>query len=79
LTPAIVTDIAAIILRLGTATLIGAAIGLNRDLHVRTLGLVGLASARAALASRRAAAKLSIQPTPAASFQEVLMASLGQA
>jgi len=42
-------------LRLGGATLIGAAIGLNRDLHgksigVRTLGLVGLASAIAAVA-----------------------------
>jgi putative Mg2+ transporter-C (MgtC) family protein len=43
-------DFAEVILRLGAATLIGAAIGLNRDLHgkpigVRTLGLVGLASA----------------------------------
>jgi putative Mg2+ transporter-C (MgtC) family protein len=43
-------DFAEVILRLGGATLIGAAIGLNRDLHgkpigVRTLGLVGLASA----------------------------------
>jgi putative Mg2+ transporter-C (MgtC) family protein len=49
------TDLAEIILRLGGATLIGAAIGLNRDLHgkpigVRTLGLVGLASAIAVLA-----------------------------
>ncbi len=49
------TDLAEIILRLGGATLIGAAIGLNRDLHgkpigVRTLGLVGLASAVAVLA-----------------------------
>jgi putative Mg2+ transporter-C (MgtC) family protein len=49
------TDLADVILRLGGATLIGAAIGLNRDLHgkpigVRTLGLVGLASAMAVLA-----------------------------
>ena len=49
------TDVADVILRLGAATLIGAAIGLNRDLHgkpigVRTLGLVGLASAMATLA-----------------------------
>ena len=48
-------DPAEVILRLGAATLIGAAIGLNRDLHgkaigVRTLGLVGLASAMATLA-----------------------------
>ena len=48
-------EFADIILRLGGATLIGAAIGLNRDLHgkpigVRTLGLVGLASAMATLA-----------------------------
>jgi putative Mg2+ transporter-C (MgtC) family protein len=39
-----------IVLRLGAATLAGAAIGLNRDLHskpigLRTLGLVGLAAA----------------------------------
>jgi putative Mg2+ transporter-C (MgtC) family protein len=49
------TDLADVILRVGGATLIGAAIGLNRDLHgkpigVRTLGLVGLASAIAVLA-----------------------------
>jgi putative Mg2+ transporter-C (MgtC) family protein len=49
------TDFAQIILRLVAATLIGAAIGLNRDLRgkpigVRTLGLVGLASAIAVLA-----------------------------
>src|SRR5215471_14449000 len=48
-------DLAEVILRLGGATLIGAAIGLNRDLRnkpigVRTLGLVGLASAMAVLA-----------------------------
>jgi len=48
-------DLPEVILRLGAATLIGAAIGLNRDLHgkpigVRTLGLVGLASAMAPLA-----------------------------
>jgi putative Mg2+ transporter-C (MgtC) family protein len=47
-------DLVDIVLRLGGATLIGAAIGLNRDLHgkpigVRTLGLVGLASAMATL------------------------------
>jgi putative Mg2+ transporter-C (MgtC) family protein len=48
------TDLADIILRLGAATLIGAAVGLNRDLRgkpigVRTLGLVGLASAIAVI------------------------------
>jgi putative Mg2+ transporter-C (MgtC) family protein len=45
-----------ITLRLGGATLIGMAIGLNRDLHgkptgVRTLGLVGLGAALVILAS----------------------------
>jgi len=45
-----------IFLRLGAATLIGAVIGLNRDLHgkptgVRTLGLVGLGAALVVLAS----------------------------
>jgi putative Mg2+ transporter-C (MgtC) family protein len=44
-------------LRLGAAMLIGAAIGLNRDLHgkptgVRTLGLVGLGAALVVLASQ---------------------------
>src|SRR5215470_11580934 len=48
-------DFTDIVLRLGAATVIGGAIGLNRDLHgkpigVRTLGLVGLASAIATLA-----------------------------
>jgi len=45
-----------IALRLGAATFIGVAIGLNRDLHgkstgVRTLGLVGLGAALVILAS----------------------------
>jgi putative Mg2+ transporter-C (MgtC) family protein len=45
-----------IALRLAAATLVGAVIGLNRDLHgkptgVRTLGLVGLGSALVVLAS----------------------------
>ena len=44
-----------IALRLGAATLVGVALGLNRDLHgkptgVRTLGLVGLGSALIVLA-----------------------------
>jgi putative Mg2+ transporter-C (MgtC) family protein len=48
-------DIAEIVLRLGAAMLVGAALGLNRDLHskptgVRTLGLVGLGSALAVMA-----------------------------
>jgi putative Mg2+ transporter-C (MgtC) family protein len=48
-------DAAEIFLRLAVATLAGAALGLNRDLHgkptgVRTLGLVGLASAMVVLA-----------------------------
>ena len=43
-----------IALRLGVATLVGVALGLNRDLHgkatgVRTLGLVGLGAAVAVL------------------------------
>jgi putative Mg2+ transporter-C (MgtC) family protein len=48
-------DATDIVLRLGLAALAGAALGLNRDLHgkptgVRTLGLVGLASAMIAIA-----------------------------
>ena len=45
-----------IVLRLGLATFVGAALGLNRELHgkatgVRTLGLVGLGSALAVMAA----------------------------
>ena len=45
-----------IVLRLGLAALVGAALGLNRELHgkptgVRTLGLVGLGSALAVMAA----------------------------
>ena len=45
-----------ILIRLGAATVIGGAVGLNRELHhkstgVRTLGLVGLGSALAVIAS----------------------------
>ena len=48
-------DLFEIILRLAAATLVGVALGLNRDLHgkptgVRTLGLVGLGSALAVMA-----------------------------
>jgi putative Mg2+ transporter-C (MgtC) family protein len=48
-------DTADIVVRLGLAALAGAAFGLNRDLHgkptgVRTLGLVGLATALAVIA-----------------------------
>ncbi len=48
-------DLWDIAFRLGAAALIGAALGLNRDLHgkptgVRTLGLVGLGAALAVLA-----------------------------
>jgi putative Mg2+ transporter-C (MgtC) family protein len=48
-------DATDILVRLGLAAVAGAAIGLNRDLHgkptgVRTLGLVGLASALAVMA-----------------------------
>jgi len=48
-------DTLEIALRLGAATLVGAALGLNRDLHnkptgVRTLGLVGLGAAVVVLA-----------------------------
>jgi len=49
-------DWSEIVLRLGVATLAGGAIGLNRDLHgkpigLRTLGLVGLATAMVVLLS----------------------------
>src|SRR5438132_3101455 len=54
-------DILEVILRVGAATLAGAALGLNRDLHgkptgVRTLGLVALGAAVAVLAIRTSSA-----------------------
>jgi putative Mg2+ transporter-C (MgtC) family protein len=54
-------DTLEIALRLGIAALIGAAVGLNRDLHgkptgVRTLGLVALGSAIAVLGIRQSSA-----------------------
>jgi putative Mg2+ transporter-C (MgtC) family protein len=72
------TDLAEIILRLGGATLIGAAIGLNRDLHgkpigVRTLGLVGLASAIAVLA----VAPDGADPNPASRVIQGVLTGIG--
>ncbi len=72
------TDLADVILRLGGATLIGAAIGLNRDLHgkpigVRTLGLVGLASAVAVLAVAPAGA----DPNPSSRVMQGVLTGIG--
>jgi putative Mg2+ transporter-C (MgtC) family protein len=74
------TDLAEIILRLGGATLIGAAIGLNRDLRgkpigVRTLGLVGLASAIAVLAVVPDGA--GTDPNPASRVMQGVLTGIG--
>ena len=67
-------DWSEIVLRLGVATLAGGAIGLNRDLHgkpigLRTLGLVGLATAMVVVLAE-SFGHASNSRRPAASFRE---------
>lgn len=72
-----------IALRLGAATLIGAGIGLNRDLHgkptgVRTLGLVSLGAALVVLASTGFLASLpSIDPNPVSRAIQGVLTGIG--
>jgi putative Mg2+ transporter-C (MgtC) family protein len=66
-----------IVLRLGVATLAGAAIGLNRDLHgkpvgLRTLGLVGLATAMVVALSSQSTDPLRISDATSRVIQGIL-------
>jgi putative Mg2+ transporter-C (MgtC) family protein len=66
-----------IILRLGVATLAGGAIGLNRDLHgkpigLRTLGLVSLAAAAIVLLSNPSADALRVSDATSRVIQGIL-------
>jgi putative Mg2+ transporter-C (MgtC) family protein len=66
-----------IVLRLGAATLAGGAIGLNRDLHgkpigLRTLGLVGLATAMVVLLSSQSADAVRISDATSRVIQGIL-------
>jgi putative Mg2+ transporter-C (MgtC) family protein len=66
-----------IVLRLGVATLAGAAIGLNRDLHgkpigLRTLGLVSLATAMVVLLSSQYADTIKISDATSRIIQGIL-------
>ena len=68
-------DWSEIVLRLGVATLAGGLIGLNRDLHgkpigLRTLGLVGLATATVVVLAATFDTSRNLQTPPAASFRE---------
>jgi putative Mg2+ transporter-C (MgtC) family protein len=70
-------DWSEIILRLGVATLAGGAIGLNRDLHgkpigLRTLGLVGLATAVIVLLSDQSAGAVRISDATSRVVQGIL-------
>jgi putative Mg2+ transporter-C (MgtC) family protein len=70
-------DWSEIILRLGAATLAGGAIGLNRDLHgkpigLRTLGLVGLATAMVVLLSSQSADAIKISDATSRIIQGIL-------
>jgi putative Mg2+ transporter-C (MgtC) family protein len=70
-------DWSEIILRLGVATLAGGAIGLNRDLHgkpigLRTLGLVSLATAVIVLLSNQSADPLKISDATSRVIQGIL-------
>jgi putative Mg2+ transporter-C (MgtC) family protein len=71
-----------IALRLGAATLIGATIGLNRDLHgkatgVRTLGLVGLGAALVVLASLDFLRSEELDPNPVSRAIQGLITGIG--
>jgi putative Mg2+ transporter-C (MgtC) family protein len=66
-----------IVLRLGVAALAGGAIGLNRDLHgkpigLRTLGLVGLATAVIVLLSDQSAGAIRISDATSRVVQGIL-------
>lgn len=70
-------DWSEIVLRLGVATLAGGAIGLNRDLHdkpigLRTLGLVSLAAATIVLLSNQSADALRISDATSRVIQGIL-------
>jgi putative Mg2+ transporter-C (MgtC) family protein len=70
-------DWSEIVLRLGAATLAGGAIGLNRDLHgkpigLRTLGLVSLAAAVIVLLSNQSADALRISDATSRVIQGIL-------
>jgi putative Mg2+ transporter-C (MgtC) family protein len=70
-------DWSEIVLRLGAATLAGGAIGLNRDLHgkpigLRTLGLVGLATAMVVLLSNQSADPARISDATSRVIQGIL-------
>ena len=70
-------DWSEIVLRLGVATLAGGAIGLNRDLHgkpigLRTLGLVGLAAAMIVLLSSHSADAKGISDATSRVIQGIL-------
>jgi putative Mg2+ transporter-C (MgtC) family protein len=70
-------DWSEIVLRLGVATLAGGALGLNRDLHgkpigLRTLGLVSLAAAAIVLLSNQSADALRISDAASRVIQGIL-------
>ena len=70
-------DWSEIVLRLGVATLAGGAIGLNRDLHgkpigLRTLGLVGLATAMVVLLSSQSTDAIRISDATSRVIQGIL-------
>ena len=70
-------DWSEIALRLGAATLAGGAIGLNRDLHgkpigLRTLGLVGLATAMVVLLSSQSADAVRVSDATSRIVQGIL-------
>jgi len=76
------SDLPDIALRLGTATLIGVLIGLNRDLHgkptgVRTLGLVALASATVTLAAADATSATGTDPNALSRIMQGVLTGIG--
>lgn len=78
----IIFDAPDIAIRLGAATLIGVLMGLNRDLHgkptgVRTLGLVGLASAIVTLAAADAGSATGTDPNALSRIMQGVLTGVG--
>jgi putative Mg2+ transporter-C (MgtC) family protein len=75
-------DISDVIVRLGLAALIGAVIGLNRDLHgkptgIRTLGLVGLGAACVTFAAVDAATVVDHDPSALSRVMQGVLTGIG--
>jgi putative Mg2+ transporter-C (MgtC) family protein len=75
-------DVSEVILRLGSATLVGSLIGLNRDLHgkptgIRTLGLVALGAAAVTLVAMDATAQAGADANALSRIMQGVLTGIG--